>query len=99
MQRTPEIAEGRGMAAGRAVSAVSDPSRLDAGATEKRSSARPRVGIVILNWNRPDDTSACLESLARVEYSPFEVLVVDNGAADNSVAILRQRFPNLELIE
>jgi len=59
----------------------------------------PRVGIVVLNWNRRDDTLACLGSLARLDYSAFEVVVVDNGSTDGSVLAIRERFPDVFLIE
>ena len=59
----------------------------------------PHVGIVILNWNRPDDTTAALKSLGQVDYPSFEVVVVDNGSRDDSPKLLRERFPGLALID
>lgn len=59
----------------------------------------PRVGIIVLNWNGVDDTLACLESLARLDYPTFEVIVVDNGSADGSVLAIRERFSGVTLIE
>lgn len=59
----------------------------------------PLVGIVILNWNKPDDTTACLESLDKLSYPSYEVVVVDNGSTDGSPALLRSRFPGLDLVE
>jgi len=61
--------------------------------------AGPRVGVVVLNWNRRDDTLACLGSLARLDYPAFEVVVVDNGSADGSAQAIRERFPDVLLIE
>jgi GT2 family glycosyltransferase len=40
----------------------------------------PLVYAVILNWNRPDDTHACLASLALSDYPALRMLVVDNGS-------------------
>jgi GT2 family glycosyltransferase len=45
----------------------------------------PRVCIVLLNWNGWRDTIECLESLYRLEYSEFFLVVVDNGSTDDSV--------------
>jgi len=59
----------------------------------------PRVMIIVLNWNGKDDTLACLESLQQVTYPNFEVLIVDNGSGDDSVAAIRTRFPQQLLIE
>lgn len=57
----------------------------------------PRVGAVILNWNGWQDTAECLESLRGLTYRNVEILVVDNGSADDSVAQLRRRFPEINL--
>jgi hypothetical protein len=40
----------------------------------------PLVYAIVLNWNRPDDTHACLNSLVHVDYPALKVLVVDNGS-------------------
>jgi len=59
----------------------------------------PRVTIIILNWNRIVDTLECLESLACLDYPDYEVVVVDNGSTDRSVEAIRERFPEVTLIE
>lgn len=45
----------------------------------------PRVSIVILNWNGWEDTIECLESIYRIDYPHYDVIVVDNGSTDDSV--------------
>jgi GT2 family glycosyltransferase len=45
----------------------------------------PWVDIVVLNYNGWRDTIACLESLFRLEYRPFRVIVCDNGSPNESV--------------
>lgn len=58
------------------------------------------VGIVILNWNGKEDTLKCLESLTKVTKQEYlsEVYVVDNGSSDNSVAVIKAKFPHVDLI-
>jgi GT2 family glycosyltransferase len=51
----------------------------------------PLVSIVILNWNGGLDTLRCIESLARISYSNWEAIVVDNGSSDQSLSLLRGR--------
>lgn len=46
--------------------------------------AAPHVTIVILNLNGVADTLECLDSVARMSYSSFSVVVVDNGSTDGS---------------
>jgi len=52
----------------------------------------PKVSIVILNWNGLDDTIECLESLKKITYPNYEVIVVDNGSKGNDVQVLQERF-------
>jgi GT2 family glycosyltransferase len=44
-----------------------------------------RVSIVILNWNNWTDTVECLDSLSRISYSSYNIIVVDNGSKDDSL--------------
>jgi GT2 family glycosyltransferase len=58
----------------------------------------PLVYVVTPNWNRRDDTLACIESLCQMEYPDFRIVVVDNGSSDGSVAAIQARFPTVEVI-
>ncbi len=42
-------------------------------------------GVVILNWNNASDTISCLDALASADPSPQNIVVVDNGSADDSI--------------
>lgn len=52
----------------------------------------PKVSIIILNWNGLEDTAECLESLMKITYPTYEVIVVDNASEGDDVRILRERF-------
>lgn len=43
------------------------------------------VYIVVLNWNGYKDTIFCLESLAKLAYKNYKILVCDNASTDGSV--------------
>ncbi|MBN1131035.1 MAG: glycosyltransferase family 2 protein [Chitinispirillaceae bacterium] len=60
--------------------------------------SNPLVSIVVLNWNGATIFPPCLESLARLEYRPYEVLFVDNGSTDGSVPLART-FPKVSIVE
>ena len=57
-----------------------------------------KVLVVILNWNGLRDTIECLESVYRLEYANFEVLVVDNGSSDDPGPAIYERYPRTVLI-
>ncbi len=44
-----------------------------------------RVYILLLNWNNWEDTLECLESLLRLDYPDYRLVVCDNGSSDQSV--------------
>ena len=44
-----------------------------------------RVYILLVNWNGWADTVECLESLFRLDYPDFRVIVCDNGSSDGSL--------------
>lgn len=59
---------------------------------------RPRVVVVVLNWNQPTLTLDCLVSLQSLDYENYHVLVVDNGSTDDSVARIRAAYPATDLL-
>ena len=60
---------------------------------------QPPVYIVILNWNGWKDTIECVESCLKLAYDNATVVIVDNASTDGSEAILRERFPGLEILQ
>ena len=52
------------------------------------------VSVVVVTWNALPYVEQCLESV-RGE----DVVVVDNGSKDGTVALVRERFPEMRLIE
>ncbi len=43
-----------------------------------------KVYIIIVNWNGWQDTIECLESVLKLEYDNFRIVVCDNGSVDDS---------------
>src|SRR5881398_298441 len=50
----------------------------------------PRVAILLLNWNGWSDTLECLESIFRLDYRNFVVVIGDNASSDGSVDRIRE---------
>lgn len=59
----------------------------------------PKVLISILNWNAPESTSRTVQSVLLSEYKNYKILLLDNHSRDNSVNILRDLFPAIQLIK
>jgi GT2 family glycosyltransferase len=51
--------------------------------------------VVVPNWNGMQWLPACLDALARQRRLPAEVIVVDNGSRDGSLAYAQSRSPEL----
>lgn len=50
----------------------------------------PLVTVIVLNWNKWQDTIECLSSLSKVFYSNFRIILVDNHSQNNSVAKIQE---------
>ena len=59
----------------------------------------PTVFIVIVNYNGYKDTIDCIRSLKNIDYENYEIVVVDNNSADDSVLKIRNNFPKVRIIE
>lgn len=56
------------------------------------------VSIIIVNWNGEQHLPTCLDSLAAQSYRDFEVVLVDNGSTDGSLALIRGSYPWVRLV-
>lgn len=57
---------------------------------------QPSVAVVILNWNGKRYLQQYLPSVLATDYDNLRVVVADNASADDSVAYLRDAFPQVE---
>ena len=58
------------------------------------------ITIIIVNWNTRDLLGDCLRSIYEtVRDVAFEVIVVDNASGDGSIAMIREEFPGVRIIE
>lgn len=55
----------------------------------------PRVSVIIVNFNGLEYTKRCLESLRKVRYPNFEIVVVDNGSKELESEIIEELFPKM----
>ena len=59
----------------------------------------PKVYIVILNWNGWKDTVECLESVFRLDYPNYRVVVCDNDSSDQSLNHIERWAQGLDPVE
>jgi GT2 family glycosyltransferase len=76
----------------RAKPALAAVSRAWHEAPFARGIAWPRVSVVVCVYNGAATIADCLEGLAQLDYPDYEVIVVDDGSADDTAAIAA-RFP------
>ena len=57
----------------------------------------PFVSIIVCSYNGAKTLAACLESLGKLNYPSYEIILVDDGSTDNTAQIAAQ-FPNVRYI-
>lgn len=58
-----------------------------------------KVAIILVNWNSFYHTDNCINSLKKVNYKDFDIIVVDNASEDNSGKELKEAHPGIILLE
>jgi GT2 family glycosyltransferase len=60
-----------------------------------------RVAVIVVCWNNRDLLLDCLESVRAqtIDREHIRVFVVDNGSTDDSVAFVKNTFPEVDVIE
>jgi len=56
------------------------------------------VSVIVVNWNGRHHLELCLPALLAQTYPNFEIIVVDNGSTDESVAFVQAYFPRVRVI-
>lgn len=57
-----------------------------------------KVAIILVNWNSFELTNGCILSLKKIDYTNYDIIVVDNGSADGSCEKLKAQHPDIILI-
>lgn len=59
----------------------------------------PLMSVLIVTWNRREDVLETVRSVYEQSYENFEIIVVDNGSADDTANALRQAYPDIRIVE
>lgn len=66
----------------------------------ERDGVKVDVSVIIVNWNTRDLLAQCLKSVFDTAGDlALELFVVDNASSDGSADMVRERFPQVRLIE
>lgn len=58
------------------------------------------LSIIIVSYNTKQVTDDCLQSIYNAKWtSPYEIIVVDNNSQDGSVQMIKEKYPQVILIE
>ena len=60
---------------------------------------KPKVGIVIVNYNGLNYQNEAIRSIKEQTYSNYEIIVVDNNSTDGSIKALKKEFEDVHVIE
>lgn len=58
-----------------------------------------RVSLILVTWNSARFLPRCLDGIAQQSFRDVELIVVDNGSADDSVAIVKARCPGAVVVQ
>ena len=59
----------------------------------------PLLSVIIPHYNAARHLTPCFQALRAQTYPHLEILLVDNGSSDESVALTRRDFPEVKIIE
>ena len=59
----------------------------------------PKVSVIIVNYNGKTLLEKCLESLVKVNYENFEIILVDNNSTDGSIELVTKNYPSIILLK
>lgn len=62
---------------------------------KKKIKKQPRVSIVFVNWNGKKYTCDLINSLKKITYTNYDIIVVDNGSTDNTSLELKKKYKNI----
>jgi len=55
----------------------------------------PLVYIIVLNWNGLEDTDECLDSLLKISYPNYVIVVIDNGSKIDEAKLIEDKYKGL----
>lgn len=60
---------------------------------------KPLLSILIVNFNGLKFLKTCFDSLRKCSYTNREIIFIDNCSTDDSVAFVRQNYPEVKIVQ
>jgi len=57
------------------------------------------VSVIVVNWNGKQHLENCFSSLLKQDYPDIEIIMVDNASNDGSVNFIKEKFPEIKLVQ
>lgn len=57
------------------------------------------LSIIIISWNVKEKLNNCLKSIMDIQDFSFEIIVIDNASKDGTVSFIKEKFPDIKIIE
>lgn len=58
-----------------------------------------KASIIIVSYNSEEYIFDCVNSVKKQKYPFYEIIVVDNASIDNSVSLIKNDFPDIQIYE
>jgi len=59
----------------------------------------PLVSIIVVNFNGEKFISSCMDSLLKITYPNYEIVLVENGSKDNSLQHIKHEYGNIKKVK
>jgi GT2 family glycosyltransferase len=56
------------------------------------------IAVIVLNWNGEEDSLNCIKALKK-QTTLHDIIAVDNASSDNFVSVVRQKYPEIAVLE
>lgn len=60
---------------------------------------KPQLSVVIVNYNGEKYLGKCFNSIKKFIHCPHEIILVDNASSDDSLTLIRNKFPYVRIIK
>ena len=58
----------------------------------------PKVSIIIVSFNVQSYLVSAIDSILKSNYSNYEIIIVDNNSYDNTVDIISDKYPKVNIL-